>query len=92
MPSHAVRDPQGGQYDASTPSFPEGAPQAVPPPYHEQPPMQQPNNSPLSGRKKALLCACNYFGTSNQLGGEITCGGARPCAGCQMCCNVGPAG
>ena len=33
--------------------------------------MQQPNNSPLSGRKKALLCACNYFGTSNQLGGEI---------------------
>ncbi len=42
--------------------------------------MQQSNGSPLSGRKKALLCACNYFGTSNQLGGARGSGAACPCA------------
>ena len=43
----------------------------------------QANGGPtqMSGRKKALLCACNYFGTSNQLGGA---GGLCPVAPVRM--------
>ena len=40
------------------------------PPYSQPPPMV-PMGPPLAGRKKALLCACNYFGTRHQLGGEL---------------------
>ena len=39
------------------------------PPYSQPPPMA-PMGPPPTGRKRALLCACNYFNTRHQLGGR----------------------